>query len=180
MKKLALVLGGGACKGYAHIGVLQVLEECGIKPDLIIGVSMGAIIGGATSDQIKALDIYGRKIGLAFQIQDDYIDLTGDESIGKPVGSDLVEGKKTLMVVFALEKANKEDHDRLIELLEAHDESIIPEAMSILEKYDAINYARSVAYDCVIEAKEALLFLPDSDAKDALNKLADFVFTRKA
>ncbi|RAP52693.1 MAG: serralysin [Methanosphaera sp. SHI613] len=148
---------------------------------LITGATTaGAIIGGATSDQIKALDIYGRKIGLAFQIQDDYIDLTGDESIGKPVGSDLVEGKKTLMVVFALEKANKEDHDRLIELLEAHDESIIPEAMSILEKYDAINYARSVAYDCVIEAKEALLFLPDSDAKDALNKLADFVFTRKA
>ena len=49
MKKLALVLGGGACKGYAHIGVLQVLEEYGIKPDLIIGVSMGAIIGGAYS-----------------------------------------------------------------------------------------------------------------------------------
>ncbi len=49
MKKLALVLGGGACKGYAHIGVLQVLEEHGIKPDLIVGVSMGAIIGGAYS-----------------------------------------------------------------------------------------------------------------------------------
>ena len=148
---------------------------------LITGATTaGAIIGGATSDQIKALDTYGRKIGLAFQIQDDYIDLTGDESIGKPVGSDLVEGKKTLMVVYALEKANQEDHDRLIELLEANDESIIPEAMAILEKYDAINYARSVAYDCVIEAKEALLFLPDSDAKDALNKLADFVFTRNA
>jgi len=47
MKKLALVLGGGACKGYAHIGVLQVLEKHDIKPDLIVGNSMGAIIGGA-------------------------------------------------------------------------------------------------------------------------------------
>ena len=47
MKKLALVLGGGACKGYAHIGVLKVLEEHNIKPDLIVGNSMGAIIGGA-------------------------------------------------------------------------------------------------------------------------------------
>ena len=47
MKKLALVLGGGACKGYAHIGVLQVLEEYSIKPNLIVGNSMGAIIGGA-------------------------------------------------------------------------------------------------------------------------------------
>jgi NTE family protein len=47
MKKLALVLGGGACKGYAHIGVLQVLEKHNIKPNLIVGNSMGAIIGGA-------------------------------------------------------------------------------------------------------------------------------------
>lgn len=46
MKKLALVLGGGACKGYAHIGVLSVLEQHGIKPDLIVGTSMGAVIGG--------------------------------------------------------------------------------------------------------------------------------------
>ncbi|HII09116.1 MAG TPA: polyprenyl synthetase family protein [Methanosphaera sp.] len=148
---------------------------------LITGATgAGAIIGGASSMQIKALQEYGRNVGLAFQIQDDYIDLTGDESIGKPVGSDLVEGKKTIMVLYALEKANKEDHDRLIELLETHDESIIPEAMELLEKYGAIQYARTLAYDCVIKAKETLTFLPDSEAKDALMKLADFVYTRKA
>lgn len=149
--------------------------------DLITAsTTIGAIMGGASSNEIQALRTYGKQIGLAFQIQDDYIDLTGNESIGKPVGSDLVEGKKTLMVVYALEKANKEDHDRLVELLEANDESIIPEAMEILEKYGAINYARSKAYDCVIESKQALSILPDSDAKDALFKLADFVFTRKS
>lgn len=149
--------------------------------DLITAsTTIGAIMGGASSNEIQALRTYGKQIGLAFQIQDDYIDLTGDESIGKPVGSDLVEGKKTLMVGYALEKANKEDHDRLVELLEANDESIIPEAMEILEKYGAINYARSKAYDCVIESKQALSILPDSDAKDALFKLADFVFTRKS
>ena len=46
MKKLALVLGGGAAKGYAHIGVLKVLEKNGLKPDLIVGTSMGALVGG--------------------------------------------------------------------------------------------------------------------------------------
>ena len=46
MKKLALVLGGGAAKGYAHIGVIKVLEKHGIKPDLIVGTSMGALVGG--------------------------------------------------------------------------------------------------------------------------------------
>ena len=140
--------------------------------------TVGAIMGGASSHEIKALMNYGKQIGTAFQIQDDYIDLTGDESIGKPVGSDLVEGKKTLMVVYALEKANQEDHKRLVELLEANDESIIPEAMDLLNKYGAINYARSKAYDCVIESKQALAILPDSEAKEALFKLADFVFNR--
>ena len=46
MKKLALVLSGGAAKGYAHIGVLKVLEKNNIKPDLIVGTSMGALVGG--------------------------------------------------------------------------------------------------------------------------------------
>ncbi len=140
--------------------------------------SMGAIIGGATPEQIEALRIYGKNIGLAFQIQDDYIDLTGDESIGKPVGSDLVEGKKTLMVVETLERADNRDHDRLIELLDAHDESIIPEAMDLLNKYDAIEYARKTAYDYVEEAKKSVDILPDSDARKSLCDLADFVLSR--
>ncbi|MCI5866691.1 MAG: short chain isoprenyl diphosphate synthase IdsA [Methanosphaera sp.] len=141
--------------------------------------TIGAIIGGASEIQIDALRKYGENIGIAFQIQDDYIDLTGDDSIGKPVGSDLVEGKKTMMVLFALEKANSEDHDRLIELLQANDEAIIPEAMELLNKYGAIDHARLAAYDHVIRAKEALSVLPDSDAKEVLFKLADYVFSRK-
>ncbi len=140
--------------------------------------TIGAILGGASEVQIEALKTYGENIGIAFQIQDDYIDLTGDDSIGKPVGSDLVEDKKTIMVLYALEKANEEDYNRLVELLEANDESIIPEAMEILNKYGAINYARLSAYDHIIKAKEALTILPNSESKEILLKLADFVFDR--
>ena len=50
---LALVLGGGAAKGYAHIGVLKVLDEMGIKPDIIVGASMGALIGGFAAAGFK-------------------------------------------------------------------------------------------------------------------------------
>lgn len=57
MKKLAVVLGGGAAKGFAHIGVLEVLDEYGIKPDLIVGTSMGAIIGGAYAKGIAPKDL---------------------------------------------------------------------------------------------------------------------------
>ena len=52
MKKFALVLGGGSSKGYAHIGVLKVLEKNGIKPDIIVGTSMGALVGGFYSSGI--------------------------------------------------------------------------------------------------------------------------------
>ncbi|HML05910.1 MAG TPA: short chain isoprenyl diphosphate synthase IdsA, partial [Methanobacterium sp.] len=74
----------------------------------------GAIIGGGNDEQVEALSEYGRLIGLAFQIQDDYLDVVSDaEDIGKPVGSDIVEGKMTLMVVHALANASKEDKERL-------------------------------------------------------------------
>ena len=98
--------------------------------------------------------------------------MTGVQTCALPI-CDLVEGKKTMMVLFALEKANSEDHDRLIELLQANDEAIIPEAMELLNKYGAIDHARLAAYDHVIRAKEALSVLPDSDAKEVLFKLAD-------
>ncbi len=63
MKKLALVLGGGAAKGYAHIGVLKVLEKNGIKPDLIVGTSMGALVGGmyAIGKTTEELEIMASK-----------------------------------------------------------------------------------------------------------------------
>ena len=82
------------------------------------------------------------------------------------------------MVIHALEKANKEDHDRLIELLSANDESIKDEAMILLEKYGAIDYAKNIAQKHVDLAKEALKTFEDSMAKDSLIAVADFVLNR--
>jgi len=73
----------------------------------------GAILGGGTEEQIEAFQEYGRLIGMAFQIQDDYLDVVSDEEhIGKPVGSDIMEGKMTLMVVHTLSSASKQDKRR--------------------------------------------------------------------
>lgn len=72
----------------------------------------GAIMGGGSPQEIAALEDYGRCIGLAFQIHDDYLDVVSDEeSLGKPVGSDIAEGKMTLMVVKALERASEKDRE---------------------------------------------------------------------
>ena len=139
----------------------------------------GAILGGGTEDQIEALSEYGRLIGLAFQIQDDYLDVVSyEEDIGKPVGSDIVEGKMTLMVVHTLAKASKEDKERLIYILGANDEDLVGDAISIFNKYGSIEYTRDIALDNVKTAKELLDVLEDSEAKESLKLVADFVVAR--
>lgn len=139
----------------------------------------GAILGGGTDEQIEALSEYGRLIGLAFQIQDDYLDVVSDEEdIGKPVGSDIVEGKMTLMVVHSLANASKVDKERLIYILEANNEDLVDDAISIFNKYGSIEYTQNIARNNVKTAKELLNVLEDSDAKKSLELIADFVLER--
>ncbi|MEN4007190.1 MAG: short chain isoprenyl diphosphate synthase IdsA [Methanobacteriaceae archaeon] len=139
----------------------------------------GAILGGGTEEQIEALSEYGRLIGLAFQIQDDYLDVIGDEEdIGKPVGSDIIKGKMTLIVVHALANASKEDKKRLISILKSNNEDMVDDAISIFNRCGSIEYTRNIALQNVKTAKELLDVLEDSDAKKSLELIADFVLER--
>lgn len=80
--------------------------------------SIGAQIGGGTKSEIYALETYGRNIGIAFQIQDDLLDIIADEAeFGKIVGGDLIEGKKTFLFIKAFEKAIGEDKKALFEMI---------------------------------------------------------------
>ncbi|MDR2966738.1 MAG: polyprenyl synthetase family protein [Methanobacteriaceae archaeon] len=142
----------------------------------------GAIMGGADEKIVSAMYDYGKLIGLAFQIQDDYLDVVSDEkSLGKPVGSDITEGKMTLLVVKSLAEANDKDKKRLIEILKFSDTSPenVSEAIDIFEKYGSIKYAYDVAMGNVENAKQLLEILDDSEAKQALSLIADFVVKRQ-
>lgn len=139
----------------------------------------GAILGGGTEEQIAAFQEYGRLIGMAFQIQDDYLDVVSDEEhIGKPVGSDIMEGKMTLMVVHTLSSASKQDKKALLSILENDGNENVQKAIDIFEKYGSINYTRDIALENVQKAKELLSIVPDSPAKESLYLLADFVLQR--
>ncbi len=140
----------------------------------------GAILGGGTAEQVEALSQYGELIGMAFQIQDDYLDVVSDEEeLGKPVGSDVVEGKMTLMVVHTLSAASPEDKEELISILKSGNESNTQRAIDIFNKYGSIDYTRDIALDNVNRAKDLLDVLDDSPAKEALYDLADFMLQRK-
>jgi geranylgeranyl diphosphate synthase type I len=140
----------------------------------------GSIIGGGTPEQVETLTEYGRLVGLAFQIQDDYLDVVSDEeNLGKPVGSDIIEGKMTLMVVNALSKASSDDKDELVSILKAEDKDTdVKRALEIFEKYDSINYAHDIALQNVDTAKKLLKTLDESDATVALSMIADYVLQR--
>ncbi len=81
--------------------------------------SIGALIGQGTKEEINALSNYGKNLGMAFQLQDDLLDVIADEQeFGKPVGSDLIEGKKTYLFLKALELAKGEDKKALLKIIE--------------------------------------------------------------
>lgn len=140
----------------------------------------GAIMGGASDEVIDAMYEYGRLIGLAFQIQDDYLDLVADEeTLGKPIGSDIGKGKMTIIAIKGLES---DDSGRLFEILKdtENSQSDIDEAIQILTDCGAIEYARNLALESVDQAKEVLEILDDSASKQILVGIADFVLERSA
>lgn len=141
----------------------------------------GAIMGGANQEVIDAMYDYGRLIGLAFQIQDDYLDLASDEeTLGKPIGSDIAKGKMTIIAIKALAASEGEDNKKLLEILKDDNNSQedIDVALDLFNKYGAIEYAKNVALENVTSAKKVLEILPDSESKQMLFDLADFVLER--
>ena len=142
----------------------------------------GAIIGNGSEKEISALGVYGRKVGLAFQIWDDYIDFASEKT-GKPLGSDIRRGKKTLIVCHSLEFATSDQRKRLKHILNAPVEEtgpeMIAEAVEILNSTGSNDYAKEYAENLVEEAKAALNVLKDTDAKSALEQFADFVVSRE-
>ena len=140
----------------------------------------GAIMGGASDEVIDAMYEYGRLIGLAFQIQDDYLDIAADEeTLGKPIGSDIGKGKMTIIAIKGLASV---DDDRLLEILKASEntQSEIDEAVEILTNCGAIEYAHNLAQESVKKAKQVLEILDDSSSKQVLCDIADFVLERSA
>lgn len=146
-----------------------------------IPLAVGAIIGGGTDEQVEALRHFGMLTGLAFQIQDDLINLVGDEeSAGKDFRSDITEGKRTMISVHALRNAPAADADELREILDAgtEDRALLARAVRIMEDAGSIDYARVYARDLIAEAKDAISCIADTDCKDTLLSMADFFVDR--
>ena len=145
---------------------------------------LGAIMGGATKDQYDAIGDFGQIVGVGFQIQDDILELTETDFKEKKgsIGGDIHEGKRTLIIIRTLEKANKKDAARLVEILDSHttEEKVIQEALDIINKYDGISYAKKKAEELVLSGwAKADKVLKESNAKVLLKKFAEYLVDRK-
>ncbi len=147
-----------------------------------VPLAIGAIVGGGTETQIEGLRNYGLDTGLAFQIQDDLLNLVGkSESTKKGFRDDITEGKRTLVVVHALQNLNEKDRARLIELLSSHtkEPADLDEAVAILQKAGSIDYARSYAENLTSIAKNRLFdMIEPSQSRDILVSMADWFVNR--
>ena len=142
---------------------------------------IGALLGQCGPEQVEGLTRYGLDIGIAFQISDDSLDFVADQSrLGKAVGADLKEGKRTLPLITALERAAPDEKKRIQTLLDRHalDPEAIEEIRRLVVKYDGVPHAMARAHAYAQSAKEALAPFPDSEDRATLVLIADFVVDR--
>jgi octaprenyl-diphosphate synthase len=143
---------------------------------------LGAILGGATSEQEAALGKYGHDLGMAFQLVDDVLDLTASEDVlGKPVASDLREGKVTMAVIHALERCTAEERGQIEKILRDRAFNGVTHAdiLAILQRYGSLDAATTLAVQYAESARRAICTFPESEIKRALLWAPDFVVARE-
>lgn len=140
---------------------------------------LGAKYAGASEYQQHQLELYGLSLGIAFQIQDDILDIAGEPTmVGKTLGIDMEKGKMTLPMIHFMQHAPVEHRTLLRSLLSDNDPDRGEKIRNLLLPSDSISYARHRAEQLVHGAKTALDGLPDSEALRVLRTMADFVIHR--
>lgn len=190
-----LTVAGQAVDIYWHRGYENVdgvneqkyLQMCAGKTGSLARMSakLAATLSGANEKQESIFGKFAETIGVAFQIQDDILNLTAESGKGQftkdYIGSDITEGKRTLMIIHAINHATESEKARLIELLNMHtnERALINEAISIIKKYGSVEYAATRAQELVKEAwKDVDSVLTESKSKHVLKAFADYLIER--
>ena len=146
-------------------------------------MKLGGILAGASDSDLQRLADYGRNLGMAFQIVDDVLDLTASEEVlGKPVASDLREGKATLAVLHAMERCTPEERTTIESVLgDGGFNGITPaDIVAILNRYGSIDAAYRKANQFTTAAREVICTFPDSEIKRVLRWVPEFVVERQS
>ena len=176
-------------KGLANaneINERDYLQMCAYKTGTLarMAAKIAAVLADATPELVERLGRFTESVGVAFQMQDDVLDLTSVDFAKKKGGrgQDITEGKRTLIVIHTLETAEPKDRERLIEILNMHttDQELRDEAIAIMQKYGSIEYVKGFAGRMVEESwREVETLLQVSEAKERLNAFARYLIERE-
>jgi geranylgeranyl diphosphate synthase type I len=143
------------------------------------GGEMGGVMGGGDDRSVKLLGTYGRNMGIGFQIFDDYLGMTSSENVlGKSVGNDIREGKKTLIVIRAMQTSARDNLLGVLGKKDATDSEIVS-LLEVLKEQGVLDYVFKKAKNYVDKARTAILGLPQSPARATLSELADYAISRE-
>ncbi len=165
----------------------EYLQMCAYKTGTLarLAAKVGAIVAGADAKMVEKVGALAESIGIGFQIQDDILNLTAtsgkNQFTAEYCGSDITEGKRTLMVIHALGKAGVKDRKKLLEILNSHttDREKIEEAVSILKKCGSMEYAKRFGRALVMESWDSVRdSIKDSPAKRDLEAFVRFSVER--
>lgn len=140
---------------------------------------IAGILAKLPEQKIQALTEFGHKIGIAFQMVDDILDYVADESeLGKKLGKDLMEGKITLPLIELIKKAKeKEEIINIIESDSFSEESLL-RILNYLRQYNCIESSMEIVKNYINKAKKALEIFPDSEARQRLFRIGDYILLR--
>lgn len=154
-----------------------------LKTSVLLAASleMGAIIGGASEGNCKHLYEFGKNLGIAFQVQDDYLDAFGDpEKFGKDVGGDIRQNKKTFLMLHALEVANAEQKNRLLQLMQQNPPDKVEQVLQIFRDCNIDEWAKELKDKYLQTALQHLEAIAvRSVRKEPLQELANFLIQRE-
>jgi octaprenyl-diphosphate synthase len=173
---------------------VQVIGDCDLTEEKYLSIisdktasliscacRLGAMSGQTAPDAVDRLARYGHNLGMAFQITDDLLDITGSENLmGKPVGSDIQEGRLTLPLIYTLQSAGKQDAQWIKTTLKSRDadSGVVQELHRMVKRYQGIEYSVKKALEFVEESKKAIGSFGKSEAWESLNLFADYCVGR--
>ena len=175
-------------KGNAeNVNEKEYFQMCSFKTGCLsrMAAKLAVVLSEKNGEMAEKIGKVAEAIGIAFQIQDDILDIVlkekEREKFGKSFGNDIKEGKRSLVVIHALKNANNKDRQKLLGILNKHTEDLneIKQAVEIINKYNSVEYAKNVAKKIIQDAwKQADKLLPESKAKERLSEFVNYLIER--
>jgi geranylgeranyl pyrophosphate synthase len=167
------------------VSIEEYMEMVWRKAGILFSAALsgGATIANASNEVKQALEEYGKKIGPAFQIRDDVLNLVGEKKkYGKEIGGDIKEGKRTIIIIHCLKNCEAQEQKNILKILNKGRDNVsdadVEFVISTVKKYNSIEFAQKEAENLADQAKRALRKIDNKELTAALTELADFISKR--